>query len=96
MCCKGLEDLESQEIEQLCGVCRDVWAGPKEPATHYVLVTVLCLGEHSLPLCLALTFVELSVIMLVTEEGKEGIRVPPYAFSLFHCASHGLVVDECP
>ena len=24
---------------------RDVWAGPKEPATNYVLVALFCLGE---------------------------------------------------
>ncbi len=25
--------------------CRDVWAGPKEPVTNYILVALFCLGE---------------------------------------------------
>ena len=90
--CKGLGNLEAQEKEHFCGVCRDVWAGPKEPASNYVLVIVLCLGEPSLPVCLALVL-ELSVLVLVTEEGKEGTRKLPHAFSLFQCAPHDLDDD---
>ena len=29
-------------------LCRDIWAGPGEPATNYVLVALFCLGESVL------------------------------------------------
>lgn len=36
-------------------VCRDVWAGPKEPITNYVLVTLFCLGEGPSAVVIALS-----------------------------------------